>query len=99
MRSRLTYANVMATVAVFIALGGTATAAVLITSNSQVAKGTISGHHPPTGKHPNLIGGSVTGGDVAANALTGAQLNESSLGRVPNADKLDGRDSTAFGQV
>jgi len=35
-RKHLTYANVMATLAVFIALGGTALASVIITSNSQV---------------------------------------------------------------
>jgi hypothetical protein len=64
-RRRLTYANVMATVAVFIALGGTATAAVLVTSNSQVAKDTISGHKPPKGDHANIVDGSITGRDIA----------------------------------
>ena len=62
---RLTYANVVATLALFLALGGTAAAAVLITSNSQVAANTISGHVPPAGKHANLIGGSVNGVDLA----------------------------------
>src|SRR4051794_19771168 len=42
LRSRLTYANVMATVAVFIALGGSATAAVLITGKN-VKDGTLTG--------------------------------------------------------
>ena len=64
-RSRLTYANVMATLAVFIALGGTALASVIITSNSQVAQDTISGHKPPSGRHSNLISGSVNGKDLA----------------------------------
>jgi hypothetical protein len=64
-RSRLTYANVMATFAVFIALGGTAIASVIITSNGQVAQNTISGHKPPTGKHPNIIAGSINGADIA----------------------------------
>jgi hypothetical protein len=63
-RRHLTYANVMATLAVFIALGGTALASVIITSNRQVASGTISGHNPPTGRHANLIAGSVDGQDV-----------------------------------
>jgi hypothetical protein len=48
-----------------VALGGTALASVIITSNSQVAKDTISGHKPPTGKHSNIIAGSVNGKDVA----------------------------------
>ena len=65
-RSHLTYANVMVTTLAFVVLGGgSALAAVVITSNSQVAKDTISGHKPPTGKHPNIIAGSVTGQDVA----------------------------------
>jgi hypothetical protein len=89
LRSTLTYANVMATLAVFIAVGGTATAAVIITSNSQVAQGTISGHKPPSGKHPNIIAGSVNGTDVASNSLGGARIAESSLGKVPSAASAD----------
>jgi hypothetical protein len=42
MRSRLTYANVMATVAVFIALGGVSWAAVRITGR-QVVNGSLTG--------------------------------------------------------
>jgi hypothetical protein len=38
---------------------------VIITKNSQVARGIISGHHPPSGKHPNIIGGSVNGTGLA----------------------------------
>lgn len=63
---RLTYANAVATCALFVAMGGTAAAAVLITSNSQVAIGTISGHQPPSGKHSNIIGGSVNGTDLSS---------------------------------
>jgi hypothetical protein len=65
LRSRLTYANVMSTAAVFLVLGGgTALGAYVITSNSQVASGTISGHRPPSGAHPNIIMRSVNGQDV-----------------------------------
>jgi hypothetical protein len=52
---------------------------VIITDNSQVASNTISGHKPPSGKHANIIAGSVNGQDVAANSLTGANINEASL--------------------
>jgi hypothetical protein len=48
-RRHLTFANVVSVVALFVALGGTAVAATIITSNSQVAQDTISGHNPPTG--------------------------------------------------
>jgi hypothetical protein len=74
-RPHLTYANLMATIAVFIALGGTALGAVIITNNSQVARGTISGHNPPSGKHPNIIGGSVNGRDLAANLKASLRLH------------------------
>lgn len=49
-RSQLTYANVVATLALFVALGGgTALASYVISSNKQVGPGTISGHKPPRG--------------------------------------------------
>jgi hypothetical protein len=80
LRSHLTYANVMVTILAFLVLGGgTALASYLITSNSQVGPGTISGHKPPSGAHANIIGGSVNGQDVADNSLGGADINESTL--------------------
>src|SRR5262245_38633890 len=74
LRSRLTYANVMSTLAVFIALGGTTLAAVIITDNSQVASDTISGHKPPAGKHSNIIGGSINTADLAGQAVSAAKI-------------------------
>lgn len=65
---RLTFANVFSVIALVLALGGTAAASVIITSNSQVAKNTISGHHPPSGDHANLIGGSLARQDLALSA-------------------------------
>jgi hypothetical protein len=78
-RQRLTFANVVSVIALLIALGGTATAAIVVSDNSQVASNTISGHKPPSGKHSNLIAGSVNGQDVADNTLGGADILESSL--------------------
>jgi hypothetical protein len=69
-RRHLTFANVVSLAALFVALGGTAVAAVIVTSNSQVAKDTISGHKPPSGKHANIISGSINGQDVANKGLT-----------------------------
>jgi len=75
-RSHLTYANVVATLALSLVIaGGTATAAVIITSNSQVAQGTISGHKPPSGKHPNIIAGSVNAIDLADKSVTPKKLS------------------------
>ena len=65
-RSHLTYANVVATLALFLVIGGgTALASYVVSSNRQVGPGTISGHHPPTGKHANIIAGSINGKDIA----------------------------------
>jgi hypothetical protein len=85
-RSHLTYANVMVTILAFVVLGGgTALASYVVSSNSQVGPNTISGHTPPSGKHSNVIPGSVNGQDVADNSLRGADINESLLGQVPSA--------------
>jgi hypothetical protein len=64
----LTFANVVSVMALVFALGGTAVASVIVTSNSQVAKNTISGHLPPSGDHANIIGGSLATQDLALSA-------------------------------
>jgi hypothetical protein len=79
-RSHLTYANVMVTILAFLVLGGgTALAAYVVSSNSQIGPGTVSGHKPPSGKHANLIAGSVNGQDIADGSLTGADIAASAL--------------------
>jgi hypothetical protein len=66
LRSHLTYANVISTLTLFLVLGGgTALAAYVVSSNSQIGPGTVSGHKPPTGKHANIIAGSINGMDIA----------------------------------
>jgi hypothetical protein len=78
--SHLTYANVMATIAVFLVLGGgTAMAAYVVSSNNQIGPNTVSGHKPPSGDHSNVISGSLNGKDVANDGLGGAQVLERSL--------------------
>lgn len=75
-RSHLTYANVMATLAVFLVLGGgTAVAAYVVSSNSQIGPKTIYGHNAPSGANKNVV----------TDSLTGADVKESTLGKVPNA--------------
>jgi hypothetical protein len=76
LRPRLTYANVASTLALVIALSGsTAMATIVVSSNSQVAKNTISGHAPPTGDHPNIISGSVNATDLAASYKTSVTVH------------------------
>lgn len=77
LRTRLNYANVVATIALFIALGGSA-----------VAAGVFDGH--------KLKGRSVPGTKLVRNSVTRNEVKESTLGRVPNADKLDSLDSKDF---
>jgi hypothetical protein len=70
---------VVACIALFVALAGTAMASLIVTKNSQVGKGTISGHHPPSGDHSNIIGGSINGRDIAAGAVGGGRLASNSV--------------------
>jgi len=85
MRSHLTYANVMATLAVFLVLGGgTAMAAYVVSSNSQVGPATISGHKPPTGKQANIIAGSVNPTDLANSVVTTGGITQTSAATAVN---------------
>ena len=78
MRSRFrpSPAMIVACIALFVALGGTATAVTyVVSSNSQIGPGTVSGHKPPKGKHSNIIRGSVSSADLANQAVTPAKIN------------------------
>lgn len=74
-RPKLTYANVMATAAVFIALGGVSYAAFKLPKNSVGAK--------------QLKKNAVTGQKVKNGSLTGKDVDSASLGSVPNAKNAD----------
>jgi hypothetical protein len=58
-RSHLTYANVAATLALFLVVSGGAAAAVtyVVSFNIQIGPGTVSGHTPPSGKHATSSAG------------------------------------------
>lgn len=78
-RPRSAY-DVLALVSFFLVIGGgTALASLVVTSNSQVAQNTISGHKPPSGDHPNLISGSVSTQDLAANSVNGSKVADHSI--------------------
>jgi hypothetical protein len=86
---RLTYANVMATIAVFIALGGASYAAVKLPKNSvgtkQLKKNSVT-----TAK---IKKDAVTGAKVKKQTLTGSDINLNKLGTVPNATHANSADS------
>jgi hypothetical protein len=101
-RERLTYANVMATVAVFIAIGSGAYAATQLPKNSvgprqlkknAVKTGKIARNAVRVGKLAKeaVKAGKLAKNSVATNrlrndAVTGAKVKESTLGSVPTAD-------------
>jgi hypothetical protein len=86
-RKRITYANVMSSIAVFLVLGGaSAYAAKKIGSNE------IKGNSITTGKlkkeavtASKIKKNSVTTAKIANGAVTGAKLNLGTVGTVPNA--------------
>lgn len=92
---RLSYANVVSTLCLFLILGmGGAYAAKELAKNSVGSK--------------QIKDGAVKGVDVKDNSLNGTDIDEPSLGKVPsatnadsatsatNADKLDNKDSADF---
>jgi hypothetical protein len=74
-RKHLTYANVMATIAVFIALGGGTYAATHVGKNSVGTR--------------QLRNDAVNGTKVQDGSLTGADVNASTLGKVPSSARAD----------
>lgn len=69
----------IASLALFLSLSGTAAAAIIISSNQQVASHVIAGANAPSGDNKNLISGSVGHSDLHANAVTGANVANGSL--------------------
>lgn len=92
MRKRLTYANVMSSLAVFLILGGaTAVAANQLGKNSVGSK-QLKANSVTTAKikknavtTKKIKANAVDGSKVKDGSLTGTDINLSSLGTVPNA--------------
>ena len=83
-RPRLTYANVTATLALFLALGGGAYAATSLPARS-VGSTQLKANAVTRVK---IKRSAVNGSKVANESLTGADINESTLGVVPQATAL-----------
>src|SRR5215213_6439022 len=105
LRGRLTYANAMATIAVFIALGGTSYAISKLPKNSvgtkQLKKNAVTTPKIKNGAvtAAKIKDGAITGAKIQDGAITGAKIQTSSLGTVPtaaNANALDGRAASSF---
>jgi hypothetical protein len=79
--SKLTYANVMSTIAVVLAVGGGATAIAM----TALPKNSV--------KSKQIAKGAVTTKKIAKDAVTGDQVKESTLGKVPSAAHADSADT------
>jgi hypothetical protein len=100
-RKRLTYANVMSSIAVFLLLGGaTAFAATKIGANqlkaNSVKTGKIVKEAVTAGKikknavtSSKIAAGSITTDKIANDAVTGEKANESTFGTVPSANNAN----------
>jgi hypothetical protein len=94
MRPRLSFANVVSVLALFIALGGSAYAFHL--GKNSVGPKQLKKNSVTTPKIKNgavttakIKDGAVNGAKVATGTLTGTQVNASTLGKVPSAAQAD----------
>src|SRR4051794_22927723 len=81
--------------ALFLVLAGGTAYAVNEWTGANIVNESLTGSDV---KAPATVDGTLTGADVKADSLRGADLLESSLGNVPNANNLDNLDSTRFVQ-
>jgi hypothetical protein len=88
--SRLSYERVTATLALFVALGGTSYAALTIHSGD-VADNTLRSRdvRDSTLRSRDLLNRTVRARDIRRNSLGAGVVNESTLGKVPRAARAD----------
>jgi len=79
LQPRLTYANVVSTICLFMLLGGAAYAAFKLPKNSVGTK--------------QIKNNSITGAKIKNGVITGSKINMSSLGTVPSASHASTADS------
>jgi len=100
-RSRMTYANVMSTIAVFLLLGGATAFAATKIGTKELKTGAVTAAKLKSGAvttpklknnavtGPKIKNAAVTGAKIADNAVTGAKVDESTLGTVPSAESAN----------
>jgi hypothetical protein len=88
-RKRLTYANVMSSIAVFLVLGGATALAAGLAKNSVGSK-QLKKNAVTTAKIKN---NAVTTSKIKNGAVTGAKVNAGTLGTVPNATHAGSADT------
>jgi hypothetical protein len=94
-RKRVTYANVMSSIAVFLVLGGSAAYAA-----KKIGSNEIKGNSITTGKlkknavtASKIKQNSITTAKIKNGAVTGAKVNVGTLGTVPNATHATNADN------
>ncbi len=90
LRKRLTYANVMSSIAVFLVLGGASAFAATQLAKNSVGSKQLKKNAVTTAKIKN---NAVTTAKIRNGAITGAKVNLGSLGTVPNATHAGTADS------
>lgn len=89
-RKRLTYANVMSSIAVFLILGGASAIAAGQLAKNSVGSKQLKNNAVTTKK---VKSNAITTKKIKNDAVTGAKVKESSLGTVPSATKATTADS------
>jgi hypothetical protein len=95
MRKRLTFANLISFLALFVALSAGAYAATSLPANSvgalQLKTNAVTAHKIAADAvtHGKIAAHAVTGAQVAPGSLTGANINLATLGKVPSAAVAD----------
>jgi hypothetical protein len=87
--------NLVAYIALFVALGGSAVAAAPLMTGAKIQDGTISSADLRDRDSTAYPGPSIQGVDIEADGITGQEVDESTLSGV-DAATLDGKDSTDF---
>src|SRR5215210_1714539 len=97
LRAHLTYANLVASLALFVALGGVSYAAIRVGTGSIINNSVRTQdlrNNDIRGK--DIRNRTIQNRDILTNTILGQQVRESTLSKVPDADRLDGQDSTSF---
>jgi hypothetical protein len=97
LRRHISYANVVATLALFIAVGGSSYAALRIASRDIVNNSVRSVDLRNNGiLSRDVRNRALRGRDLARDSLGGGAIKEASLGRVPDAALLEGTPAFEF---
>jgi len=89
-RKRLTYANVMSSIAVFLVIGGASALAATHLGKNSVGTKQLKNNAVTTAK---IKKNAVTGAKVKDGSLTGADINLGTVGTVPSASHASSADS------